>query len=110
MNAKADAPIANSATASVANVGATAATRIITPMVIAREMSRRYETPRRDATDNPPMTAPAPMIARSTPKPPASVSNVLVAMSPITTWKLNASVPITAIINSGVRTKRSDHA
>ena len=73
-------------------------------------MSRLCDTPRRDATERPPSTAPAPIIDRRSAVPPAPAANVLIAMSGITTWKLNARVPITAIISSGMRTIGSDHA
>ena len=79
-------------------------------MTVASVISRRYDTPRRVATESPPSTAPAPMMARRKPIPPAPAWKVLAAMSGITTWKLKASVPITAIMSNGVRTIRSDHA
>ena len=109
MNANDAAPMKNNATISNVRLGAAAAARIETPIATARPSSRRYEIPCRDAAASAPSTAPAPSTDVRPPKPPAPWWNTLVAISGMTTEKLNASVPITAIISNGVRTIRSDH-
>ena len=66
MNANAAAPMTNSATPPVSEVGATAAIMIVTPIAIDERDEPLVATPRAaTATDRPPSTAPAPMAESS---------------------------------------------
>ena len=56
------------------------------------------------------MTEPTLMNAYRAAKVPASPAKVRFASSGSTTWKLNARVPITAVISNVIRNAGVDHA
>ncbi len=95
------APTGTRAIASRVSVGANAASPLKTPNAVAATTSSRGETLPRAPATSAPATEPTAIAVTSIEYDPGPPSKLNFASNGSSTWKLNASVPITAIIASG---------
>lgn len=103
------APTATRATATVAAVGASAATRLAAPNAIPEPTRTERVGRARPAATRAPISEPSPSAPLSTPYSRGPPPRVSAASRGITTWELKPNVPITATSSSGERRRGSPH-